>query len=154
MRNCRSGIVYYVKVFSLSELLQVWSYWLLAAYFGLASIVSFRARQRRRAGIEDSARTADTLEYAVISIYHVALTVRSNTISISVLHYTCVQLCIRLEVQTGVSDSISCTDSVLIATDASASIELCLGISHALYEAARKVFCKKSDCRHSKGAEG
>lgn len=52
----------------------VWSYWLLAAYFGLASIVSFRARQRRRAGIEDSARTVDTLEYAVISIYHVTMT--------------------------------------------------------------------------------
>lgn len=87
LRNCRLGIVYYGKVFSLSKLLQVWSYWLLAAYFGLASIVSFRARQRRRAGIEDSARTVDTLEYAVISIYHVTMTVRSDTTSIPVFFH-------------------------------------------------------------------
>ena len=54
---------------------QVWSYWLLALYFGLSSLVSIRAAARRGAGRGDPARRVDSLEYAVIAMFHITLTV-------------------------------------------------------------------------------
>ena len=61
---------------------QVWSYWLLAAYFGLASLVSARAQWRRRAGVEDLDRTVDSLEHAAITLFHINLTVRALILAV------------------------------------------------------------------------